>query len=109
MTIRMEAEVMGLFLTCAALVWLGKAVLGSVWLHQRSRLGGAWFAHLGCELLSLFFVCRVLFQGRSPLFPLSGEDILSMDNSVSIGLFGVFWAASVLALLCLLKGREPQS
>ena len=108
MTIQMEGEVMGLFLTCAALVWLGKAALGTVWLYKNSRLGAAWYVHLGCELLSLFFVCRVLFQGRSPLFPLSGGGVLSMDNSVSIGLFGVFWAAGVFALLCLLRDREPR-
>ncbi|MCI8423524.1 MAG: hypothetical protein HFF50_08350 [Lawsonibacter sp.] len=104
MTIHMEEEVMGLFLVCAGLVWLGKAALGSACLRRRGRLDGAWFAHLGCELLSLYFLCRVLFQGRSPLFP-AGGGILSIDNSVNIGLFGVFWAAGCLALVYVLRGR----
>ena len=100
MPITMEAEVPVFFLTCFLVVFVLKALIGSVLLFRTVRGTLPLFLlHLACELLSFWFVMSVLFRGRMELFPRTIE--LSIDNSMGIGLFGVFWFPSVCFLLAL--------
>lgn len=98
MPITMEAEVPRLFLICFTIVFILKALLG-IGLLFRDHQGAfkLFLGHLAAELLSFYYVIRVLFQGRLS-FP-AIDMILSIDNSVSIGLFGVCWFISVCFLL----------
>ncbi len=94
----MEAEVPMFFLICFSIVFAGKLLIGSALLFRRAK--GAFplfFLHLVTEFLSFWCIMRVLFQNRVPIFSLG--PIPSIDNSIGIGLFGVFWFLSVCFLL----------
>ncbi len=96
----MEAEVVGLFIGGVCMVLLLTAV--GLWVCLKEKHWGALRCFVGQLIftaLSLFFLSRVLFAGRS-VFPAVGG-IPSIDNSVGIGLFGVCWA---LSMLCMVSG-----
>ena len=98
-----EAEVIPLFIAgCIAVSALELAVW---WFTLRGRARGLFAGHVLSMALGLFFLVKCLFGDR---LGLTGS-IASIDHSVSIGMFGLCWAASVLLLLSALGKLNDKS
>ena len=86
-----EAEVIPLFIGGCAVVSLLELVLGRMMLRSNPKARRCFTAHVGAMVIALVFLVRCIFAPW-----LEGEvGIASISNSVSIGLFGIFWSISV--------------
>lgn len=98
-----EAEVIPLFIGgCIAVSALEFAV---GWFTLPKRARGPFAGHVLSMALGLFFLVKCLFGDRLGL----AGPIASIDHSVSIGMFGLCWAASVLCLLSVLGKLSDKS
>ncbi|MCI8802985.1 MAG: hypothetical protein HFG01_06575 [Oscillibacter sp.] len=93
-----EAEVIPLFIGGCIAVSLLELAAGWVLFRGRKQAGALFTGHVASMAVGLFFLVRCIFGDR---LGLTGP-IASIDHSVSIGLFGLCWTASVLFLLSAL-------
>ena len=100
-----EAEVIPLFIAgCIAVSALELAV-GWFTLRGRKDARARFAGHVLSMALGLFFLVKCIFGNR---LGLTGP-IASIDHSISIGLFGLCWTASVLFLLSALGKLNEKS
>jgi len=90
-----EAEVIPLFIAGCIAVSLLEFIVGWFLLKKYPSARRGLIGHVLTMALGLFFLVKCIFGDR---LLLTGG-IASIDHSVSIGLFGLFWFASVLFLL----------
>lgn len=98
-----EAEVIPLFIGGCTMVCLVELAAGWSLLKEQRQVRGFFTGHVLAMAVGLFFLVRCLFGDRLHLI----DGIASIDHSVSVGLFGVFWMASVLLLLAALRQKNP--
>ena len=96
-----EAEVIPMFIGGCIAVSLLELVAGWVMLSGNKPARRAFTGYVVSMALGLFFLVKCIFGDRLGLI----GGIASIDHSVSIGLFGLCWTASVLFLLSAL-GRK---
>ncbi len=93
----MEAEVFPLMLLGVVGVTVVEVLCGKWLLSQRPRAFSRLMAHAATMLVAFFFLFRIAFPTR-----MGAESMIpSISNSVGMGLFGLFWAASVACLISL--------
>ena len=105
-----EAEVIPMFIGgCIAVSALELAV-GWFTLRSRKDARARFAGHVLSMALGLFFLVKCIFGNRLPagLRPMV-QPIASIDHSISIGLFGLCWTASVLFLLSALGKLNEKS
>lgn len=91
-----EAEVIPLFIGCSTFVLVLELLAGLALLKGRGGARFTFAAHVCSMALALFFLVRCIFPRW---LGLGIEPYDSASNSVNIGLFGVFWAFSVVELV----------
>jgi len=94
-----EAEVIPMFISGCIAVSLMEFAVGWFLLKKYPGARRGFIGHVLTMALGLFFLVKCIFGDRLHLV----GGIASIDHSVSIGLFGLFWFASVLFLLCALS------
>ena len=97
-----EAEVIPMFIGGCAAVSLLELAAGWVLLKDRPHSRICLVGHVISMAIGLFFLIKCIFGDRLGLI----GGIASIDHSVSIGLFGVFWFFSVLFLLSMFGGER---
>lgn len=97
-----EAEVIPMFIGGCVVVSLLELAVGWLLLKNRQRDRKRLVGHVLSMAIGLFFLIKCIFGNRLGLI----GGIASIDHSVSIGLFGVFWFISVLFLLSILGGEH---
>lgn len=100
-----EAEVIPMFIVGCIVVSLLELAVGWFLLKNRQQARKKLVGHVLSMAIGLFFLVKCIFGDRLNLI---GE-IASIDHSVSIGLFGVFWFISVCFLLSILGEEYPVS
>lgn len=100
-----EAEVVPLFIGGCIAVLLAELAAGAYLLRGKSRAGRFFISHTLSMAIGLFFLTRCLFGDR---LGWTGG-IASIDHSVSIGLFGLFWMFSVFFLLAVFASARPKA
>ena len=90
-----EAEVIPLFIGGCIAVSLAELTAGWFLLKNAEEAWHRFVGHVLSMAIGLFFLIKCLFGDRLHLV----QGIASIDHSVSIGLFGLCWMASVLFLL----------
>ncbi len=90
-----EAEVIPMFISGCIAVSLIEFAVGWFVLKKHPEARRSFIGHVLTMALGLFFLVKCIFGDRLHL----AGGIASIDHSVSIGLFGLFWFASVLFLL----------
>ncbi len=90
-----EAEVIPMFIAGCIAVSLMEFAVGWLVLKRHPEARRGFVGHVLMMALGLFFLVKCIFGDRLRLV----GGIASIDHSVSIGLFGLFWFASVLFLL----------
>lgn len=100
-----EAEVIPMFIVGCIAVSLLELAAGWLLLKSRRQARKRLVGHVLSMAIGLFFLIKCIFGNRLGLM---GE-IASIDHSVSIGLFGVFWFISVLFLLSILGEEHSAS
>ncbi|WP_295579071.1 hypothetical protein [uncultured Oscillibacter sp.] len=93
----MEAEVFPLMLLGVVAVTVAEVLCGKRMLAQRPRAFSRLMAHAATMLVAFFFLFRSAFPTRMEV-----ESVIpSVSASAGMGLFGLFWAASVACLISL--------
>lgn len=94
-----EAEVIPLFIGGAGIVCLSELIFGCFMLNHQKQIRNRFVAHVACMAIALVFLIRCIFGSRLGM----QSGILSISNSVNIGMFGIFWAVSIYLLLSVLR------
>lgn len=100
-----EAEVIPMFIGGCIAVSALEFAAGWFILRERKGARGRFAGHVLSMALGLFFLVKCIFGNR---LGLTGP-IASIDHSVSIGMFGLCWTASVLFLLSALGKLNDKS
>ena len=100
-----EAEVIPMFIGGCIAVSARELAVGWFTLRGRKDARARFAGHVLSMALGLFFLVKCIFGNR---LGLTGP-IASIDHSVSIGLFGLCWTASVLFLLSALGKLNEKS
>lgn len=99
-----EAEVIPLFIGGAAVVSILELVVGCVMLKGRKKARNCLIGHVVSMALALVHLVRCVFAKWLDI----ELGIDSIENSINMGLFGVFWAVSVCFLLSTIKASMEQ-
>lgn len=94
-----EAEVIPLFIGGVIVVSAAEFIAGWIGLRGRRDVRGLFTGHVVTMLLGFFFLIRSLFANWLG-FSLG---IMSISNSVNIGLFGLLWAVSALCVAAMVS------
>lgn len=100
-----EAEVIPMFIGGCVFVSALEFAVGWFTLRERKSARRLFAGHVLSMALGLFFLVKCIFGSRLGL----AGPIASIDHSVSIGLFGLCWLASVLFLLSALGRLKEKS
>ena len=94
-----ESEVLGLFVSGILAVSIIEIIIGSLLLKKRKIAMLYLFAH--ASSMGVAFVCliRVVFSNQLNIRHATS----SIENSLGIGLFGVFWFISIVFLILTIK------
>ena len=92
-----EEEVFPLMVLGVLAVSLLEIALGWALLKGRSSARKLLLWHVFLMLAGFFFLFRCVFANRMGIL----AEIWSIHNSVSMGLFGLLWAGSVVCLVSL--------
>lgn len=90
-----EAEVIPLFIGGVAIVSALELIAGCVLLRNLREARNRLIAHTVCMIIAQLFLIRSIFANWLGV----KLKIASISNSVNIGMFGLFWAVSVVLLL----------
>ncbi|MBE6568685.1 MAG: hypothetical protein E7658_00535 [Ruminococcaceae bacterium] len=105
-----EAEVIPLFISGVCIISVLELIFGCIILKKRKKACILLIGNVVSMAIAQFFLIRCVFSDRLDFAIIPA--LASNSNSVSIGLFGVFWAISVFILLLLVlvctKNSEKQ-
>lgn len=103
-----EAEVIPLFIGGVSIVTVLELVVGWGLLKGQKRAFGCLAGHAVSMAAAMVFLIHCIFAGRLGMEIVPG--IQSIDNSVNIAMFGVFWAVSVCFALAMVwaAGRKQK-
>ena len=93
-----EAEVIPLFIGGVSIVSILELVIGCILLRRQKKALLCLIGHALSMGTAMVYLIRCIFGNRFG----SIHFIESISNSVSIGLFGVFWSVSVCFLLAMI-------
>lgn len=102
-----EAEVIPLFIGGVSVVTVFELIVGGILLKRQKKALGCLMGHAVTMAVAMVFLIRCIFGGRLGIEVIPG--IASIDNSVNIAMFGIFWAVSVcfaLAMVWASKGQK---
>lgn len=94
-----EAEVIPLFIGGVSVVSVLELVVGCMMLKGRKKARNRLIGHVASMAIAMVCLVRCIFAKWLDI----ELGIDSIDNSVYIGLFGVFWVVSVCFLLSMVK------
>ena len=94
-----EMETVPLFIGGVVLVSVVELVVGCILLRAKKRAIVFFISSVLASILGFCFLIYCLFGDRFDL----KAGIISISNSVSIGLFGLLWFVSVMLLLFTIR------
>ena len=95
-----EAEVLPLFIGGVCTVGVIALVIGCLLLYRNRRALCFFLGHIASMAAAMVFLTRGLFGGRLGI--VVPDFHASTFHSVNLGLFGVFWAISMMLLLLMI-------
>ena len=95
-----EEEVMPLFIGGVSVVGLIALVIGCLLLYRNRHALCLFLGHMASLAAAMVFLIRCLFGGRLGI--VVPDFHASNFHSVNLGLFGVFWAFSMMFLVLMI-------
>lgn len=100
-----EAEVFPLFIGGVCVVTILELVFGCILLRGQKKALGCLVGHAVSMAVAMVFLIQCIFTNRLNPGP---DYYATANNSVNIGMFGIFWAVSVCFALGLARAAAKK-